>query len=97
MLRAKFHEMNLLYDRKFDVGQVELTYDIKLGFPSSHTMAIESVRPGAKVLDIGCGRGYVAAELAKVAEEVTGIDQFVPEKAPATNTLPSASRVDVYP
>ena len=85
MLRAKFHEMNLLYDRKFDVGQVELTYDIKLGFPSSHTMAIESVRPGAKVLDIGCGRGYVAAELAKVAAEVTGIDQYVPEKAPASN------------
>src|SRR5678816_4402533 len=53
MLRAKFHEMNLLYDRKFDVGQVELTYDIKLGFPSSHTMAIEAVRPGSKVLDIG--------------------------------------------
>src|SRR3954467_3001191 len=64
MVRAKLHESNLMYDRKFDVGQVELTYDIKLGFPSSHTMAIDSVRPGAKVLDIGCGRGYVAAELA---------------------------------
>ena len=63
MLRAKFHEMNLLYDRKFDVGQVELTYDLKLGFPSSHTFALAAVQPGATVLDIGCGQGYVATEM----------------------------------
>jgi SAM-dependent methyltransferase len=85
MLRAKFHEKNMLYDRKFDVGQVELTYDLKLGFASSHTFAIEAVRPGANVLDIGCGRGYVAAELAKRAAQVTGIDQYVPDQPPAPN------------
>jgi glycosyltransferase involved in cell wall biosynthesis len=85
MLRAKFHEMNLLYDRKFDVGQVELTYDLKLGFPSSHTFAIDAVRPGAQVLDIGCGQGYVAKELAAKAAEVTGIDQYVPAEPPASN------------
>lgn len=85
MLRAKCHEMNLLYDRKFDVGQVELTYDLKLGFRSSHTMAIDSVKPGARVLDIGCGQGYVAAELAKKAGSVVGIDQYVPATPPAPN------------
>jgi glycosyltransferase involved in cell wall biosynthesis len=81
MLRAKFHARNLLYDRKFDIGPVEETYDIKLGFVSSHTMAIDSVRPGAKVIDIGCGRGYVARELAKKASHVTGVDQYVPEQS----------------
>lgn len=85
MLRAKLHESNLLYDRKFDVGQVELTYDLKLGFASSHSMAIESVRPGARVLDIGCGQGYVAAEMAHRAGHVTGIDQYVPAQSPAPN------------
>lgn len=85
MLRAKFHEMNLLYDRKFDVGQVELTYDLKLGFASSHTMAIDAAKAGAQILDIGCGQGYVAAELAKRAAEVTGIDQYVPATPPAPN------------
>lgn len=77
MLRAKFHEMNLLYDRKFDVGQVELTYDLKLGFASSHTMALAAVKPGATVLDIGCGQGYVADEMAKTAAKVVGVDQYV--------------------
>ena len=79
MLRVKFHQRDLLYDRKFDVGPVEENYDVKLGFVSSHTMAIESVRPGANVIDIGCGRGYVARELAKKADHVTGVDQYVPD------------------
>jgi 2-polyprenyl-3-methyl-5-hydroxy-6-metoxy-1,4-benzoquinol methylase len=79
MLRAKFHEKNLLYDRKFDVGQIELTYDLKLGFPSSHTMAIDAVQPGATVLDIGCGQGYVAEEVAHRAAKVVGVDQYIRE------------------
>ncbi len=77
MLRAKFHEMNLLFDRKFDVGQVELTYDLKLGFASSHTFAIDAVQPGATVLDIGCGQGYVATEMVKKAKRVVGVDQYI--------------------
>ena len=82
MLRARFHERNLLYDRKFDIGPVEETYDLKLGFTSSHTMAIEAVREGANVIDIGCGRGYVAREMAKKARQVTGVDQYVPAESP---------------
>ncbi|MES2568767.1 MAG: methyltransferase domain-containing protein, partial [Verrucomicrobiota bacterium] len=77
MLRAKCHEKNLLFDRKFDVGQIELTYDMKLGFASSHTFAIEAVAPGAVVLDIGCGQGYVAEEMARKAGKVVGVDQYV--------------------
>jgi glycosyltransferase involved in cell wall biosynthesis len=79
MLRAKFHEMNLLYDRKFDVGQVELTYDLKLGFASSHTFALNAVQPGGTVLDVGCGQGYVAEEMVKTAKRVVGVDQYVRE------------------
>ena len=35
--------MNLFFDRKFDVNAPEETYDLKLGFESSHT-ADESQR-----------------------------------------------------
>lgn len=84
MLRSAFHQKNVLYDRKFDVGQEELKYDLKLGFTSSHTMAIEAVQPGALLLDIGCGQGHVAAELAKKAAGVTGVDQY-----PLNQPLPS--------
>ena len=85
MLRLKCHERNLFYDRRFDTGPAEETYDLKLGFPSSHTMAIAAAKPGADILDIGCGRGYVAEEMAGTARSVTGIDQFAPERSSRPN------------
>lgn len=78
-LRAAFHERNLLYDRKYDVGQPELNYGLKLGFASSHTYAIEAAKSGARILDIGCGQGLVAEEFAKKGAVVTGVDQYVRE------------------
>src|SRR3954470_12044400 len=46
MLRARLHEMNLLFDRKFDVLAPEENYDLKLGYVSSHTAAIAAARSG---------------------------------------------------
>ncbi|MEY2503826.1 MAG: hypothetical protein QOG27_106 [Verrucomicrobiota bacterium] len=83
MLRAKFHEMNLLFDRKFDVHPPEENYDLKLGYPSSHSAAIEAARPNNRVLDIGCGRGYVAREFAAKGCRVTGMDQYIPDSPDA--------------
>src|SRR5256714_8050610 len=84
MLRARFHEMNLLFDRKFDVLPPEENYDLKLGYPSSHEAAIGAARPGSRLLDIGCGQGYVARELAAKGCKVTGMDQYIPAASPGT-------------
>jgi hypothetical protein len=64
-LRLRLHQMNLLFDRRFDVHPPEQNYDLKLGFTSSHTAAIDAARPGSHLLDIGCGQGELARELAK--------------------------------
>jgi glycosyltransferase involved in cell wall biosynthesis len=78
MVRARLHQMNLFFDRKFDVPPPEETYDIKLGFTSSHTIAINAARAGAHVLDVGCGPAYVGAELVKKGCVVTGMDRLLP-------------------
>ena len=78
MVRARLHQMNLFFDRKYDVNPPEETYDVKLGFASSHTAAIAAARPGGHVLDIGCGQGYVATEFARKGCVVTGMDRYVP-------------------
>src|SRR5881227_918348 len=39
-LRSRFHQLGLFFDRKFDVNPPEQTYDLKLGYESSHTAAI---------------------------------------------------------
>jgi len=85
MLRLQCHERNFFYDRRFDTGPPGETYDLKIGFPSSHTMAIEAAKPGADILDIGCGCGFVAEELAGIARHVTGIDQFAPPRSSRPN------------
>ena len=78
-LGSRLHGMNLLYDRKFDIGESEnRRYGLKLGFKSSHTVAIDAVASGSRVLDIGSGPGLVAAELAKKGCDVDGADQFPP-------------------
>jgi len=73
--KARLCEINLFYDQKFDLQAPELTYDLKLGFPSSHTMAIESAQHGGHILDVGCGQGHLANELAKKGCRVTGMDR----------------------
>jgi len=84
MLQARFHQMNLLYDRKFDVNPVEENYGLKLGYTSSHTMALDAVRPGKSQLDLGCGQGYWAEEAALLGGIVTGLDQYAPIGKPTT-------------
>ena len=87
MLRARFHQADLLFDRKFDVQAPEEKYDVKLGYASSHTAAIDAARPGAHLLDIGCGRGYVAQEIVAKGCRVTGMDQYIPEVSPAPGQI----------
>jgi glycosyltransferase involved in cell wall biosynthesis len=78
-LRARLCRLHLFYDRKFDVGSVQEIYDLKVGFQSSHTMAIGAAKSGGKILDVGCGQGQVARELAKKGCQVTGMDRYAPE------------------
>jgi glycosyltransferase involved in cell wall biosynthesis len=87
MVRAQFHQANLLYDRKFDLHAPQENYDLKLGFASSHTAAIDAARPGSHVLDIGCGEGYVAQQLVAKGCRVTGMDQYVPDRSSQSGQL----------
>lgn len=77
-IRVRLHQMSLLFDRKFEVGRIEEKYTIKLGFTSSHTESLKAVKPGAKILDLGCGEGYWAEEAARYGAKVRGVDQYAP-------------------
>jgi glycosyltransferase involved in cell wall biosynthesis len=71
------HRSGVRYQRRFDAHPDENAhYDLKLGYPSSHTYALEAVPAGASVLDIGAGPGGLARELLKKGCDVTVVDQF---------------------
>jgi len=81
-LESRVHRMGLQYQRRFDVEQTfEEHYDLKLGYASSHTMAIDAVPAGARVLDLGCGPGLIGRELLAKGCEVVGLDIEPPDPA----------------
>ena len=84
MLRARVHQMDLLYDRKFDVDTPGRSYELKLDYPSSHTFALAAARPGSEVLHVGGSKADLAPELAARACHVTNLGE-----------PPSASSADI--
>jgi glycosyltransferase involved in cell wall biosynthesis len=73
------HRSGLLWQQRFDPeGDGNAHYDLKLGYASSHTYALEAVGRGARVLDIGAGPGGLARNLKNRNCEVTVVDQHPP-------------------
>ncbi len=79
-IKAPLQEMGVFYDRKYDCAPLEHAwYTSKLDYPSPHSMALEAVREGSRVLDLGCAGGYMGAALkGRKNCRVTGVDAFPP-------------------
>jgi glycosyltransferase involved in cell wall biosynthesis len=76
-LKARAQEWSLFYDRKFDCrpgARSRSPYTPKLDFESTHSLALERIAPGARVLDIGCAGGHLGDILRKRGCHTTGVD-----------------------
>jgi 2-polyprenyl-3-methyl-5-hydroxy-6-metoxy-1,4-benzoquinol methylase len=97
-----FHRTGVLYQRRFDPHlKQNAHYDLKLGYPSSHTFALEVVPDRASVLDIGAGPGGMARELLHKGCKVGVVDQFPAREAGevqvVVQNLDEPLRFDVRP
>jgi len=78
-LRARAQELSLFFDRRFDCAPSTASnvhYKPRLGFESTHTIALGLIPSGARVLDIGCAGGYFSRILRERGCHATGVDQF---------------------
>ena len=79
VLVARLQRLGVLYDRKFDLSSTP-PYESKIGFPSSHSFAVDAVQPQTRVADLGCADGHVAAALRWSKQcTVVGFDRIAPE------------------
>ena len=78
-LANAFHRMGVLYQRRFDPEPgSNRHYSLKLGYPSSHTYALEAVPSGSTVLDLGSGSGDLARELVRKGCRTATVDRVPP-------------------
>jgi glycosyltransferase involved in cell wall biosynthesis len=79
------HRAGLLYQRRFDPHpNTDAHYELKLGYASNHTYALNSIPAGARVIDIGSGIGGVARELLKKGCTVAVVAQSEAHGSPET-------------
>jgi glycosyltransferase involved in cell wall biosynthesis len=82
VLVARSQRMGLFYDRRFDAEPAPTgnrQYQLKLHYLSPHSLALRKIPRGARVLDLGCAGGYVAALLReRNGCRVTGVDRSPP-------------------
>jgi glycosyltransferase involved in cell wall biosynthesis len=91
------HRSGVLHQRRFDVDAsgVNSHYTLKLGYESSHSVVLDRVPAGARVIDLGGGSGLFAAELVKKGCQVTVVDQA--PRAPAPGIEVVAQNLDDPP
>jgi glycosyltransferase involved in cell wall biosynthesis len=77
---ARIQELSLLYDRKFDTSPRpgHEHYVPRFTHENPHTFVLDSIEPGARVLDLGCAGGFVGGRLRERGCVVTGVDLFPP-------------------
>lgn len=78
---SRVTRMGIYYHPKFDYESTSsYPYESKLGYASSHQFALDLVRPGTTVLDVGCGPGLMAEHLGAKNVKTISIDRHVSEK-----------------
>ena len=82
VLKYRMQQMNLFYDVRFDCAPEHAAspYTPKLNFASTHRLALDAVRPGAPVVDLGCAGGYMGGVLKQHKHcYVAGVDTIPPD------------------
>ncbi|MGA2915009.1 MAG: bifunctional glycosyltransferase/class I SAM-dependent methyltransferase [Sedimentisphaerales bacterium] len=74
-IRSRLNKIGLYYHPKFDYGRgSNAHYESKFGYASSQQFALDNVKLGATVIDIGCGPGFIAEKLKEKGVQTVSID-----------------------
>ncbi len=81
MIDTVRHRLGELGFGRGDLGRKVEPYEYKPSPNSSHALVLDLVPSGAplRILDVGCGPGWVAAELRRRGHHVTGVDLIADE------------------
>jgi glycosyltransferase involved in cell wall biosynthesis len=78
---ARLQKYSLIYRRNFDVASEHdrtSHYEPKLGYESSHSVAVSLIDERSTVVDLGCGPGHLCEPLKAKQCRVVGVDAATP-------------------
>ncbi len=77
-LDYRLHQLHAVRRGRYlvDAG---IHYQLKLSPTGSHVQILEAIRPGSRVLDLGCSQGLLARPLLGKGVRLTGVDAGPPE------------------
>jgi len=78
-LAYRLHQLHLQRNGTFLVDH-DVRYTFKHSRTGSHMQILAAVKPGARVLDLGCSQGLLARPLRDKGVRTTGVDVGAPEK-----------------
>ena len=76
-IRSRIQKLGIFYDPRFDYELDRTYYPPKFGYYSSHQYALDRIEPNSTVMDIGCGPGLMAREIAKKQVRLVSIDRDI--------------------
>lgn len=75
----RLHQLHLTRRGRYFVDP-DVHYTLKRSRTGSHMQIVEAIRPGSRVLDLGCSQGLLARPLRKHDVRVTGVDVEPPRR-----------------
>ena len=75
----RLHQLHVIRRGRYFVD-LGVHYTLKHSETSSHMQIVEAIRPGTRVLDLGCSQGLLARPLREKQVRVTGVDSGPPER-----------------
>ena len=75
----RLHQLHVQRNGAFLVDR-DIHYTFKHSRTGSHVQILQAIRPGTRVLDLGCSQGLLARPLAEKGVRTTGVDMGPPEK-----------------
>lgn len=80
-LLSRAIKLGIYYHPKFDyIKDSNEYYHGKFGYPSSHQFALDHVLPGSRVIDVGCGPGFMCEKLKEKDVTLVSIDKQIQPK-----------------
>ena len=78
----RLHQLHLTRDGRYLVDH-GVRYTLKQSETGSHMQIVSAIRPGSRVLDLGCSQGLLARPLKDKGVQVTGVDARPPRRLAA--------------